>query len=78
MGYAVRRAGRYWEVGLSDGQSIDPVVSMLLAGGLSLRHLVEKRQTLEDLFVQAVEAAEPGVDTRRREAPEPARRAGRA
>jgi ABC-2 type transport system ATP-binding protein len=30
--------------------------------GLNLRHLVEKRQTLEELFVQTVEAAEPGVD----------------
>jgi hypothetical protein len=34
-----------------------------------VRHLVEKRQTLEDLFVQTVEAAEPGVDRRRRMPP---------
>jgi ABC-2 type transport system ATP-binding protein len=61
-GYAVARAGEWWEVGLSDGQTIDPVVDLLRARGLSLRHLVEKRQTLEDLFLATVVASEPGVD----------------
>ena len=28
--------------------------------------MVEKKQTLEDIFVSLVEAAEPGVDDRRR------------
>jgi hypothetical protein len=28
--------------------------------------MVEKKQTLEDIFVSLVEAAEPGVDARRR------------
>ena len=49
-----------------DGQSIDPVVDLLRSRGLNLRHLTEKRQTLEDLFVETVEAAEPGVDQRAR------------
>jgi ABC-2 type transport system ATP-binding protein len=61
-GYAVAHDGELWQVALSDGQSIDPVVDLLHARGLSLRHLVEKRQSLEDLFVETVEAAEPGVD----------------
>ena len=61
-GYAVTRSGEFWEVALTDGQSIDPVVDLLRSRGLNLRHLVEKRQSLEDLFVQTVEAAEPGVD----------------
>jgi ABC-2 type transport system ATP-binding protein len=61
-GYRVRRADEFWEVELSDGQSIDPVVDLVRARGLNLRHLVEKRQTLEDLFLKTVEAAEPGVD----------------
>jgi ABC-2 type transport system ATP-binding protein len=61
-GYHVTPAGELWEVGLTDGQSIDPVVDLLRQRGLNLRHLVEKRQSLEDLFVETVEAAEPGVD----------------
>jgi ABC-2 type transport system ATP-binding protein len=62
QGYQVSRRGTFWEVGLADGQSIDPVVDLLRDRGLHLRHLVEKRQTLEDLFLETVVAAEPGVD----------------
>jgi ABC-2 type transport system ATP-binding protein len=62
LGYAVTRADPYWEIGLEDSQSIDPVLELLHGRGLKLRHLTEKRQTLEDLFIQMVEAAEPGVD----------------
>jgi ABC-2 type transport system ATP-binding protein len=62
LGYQVTRKGDYWEVGLRDGQQIDPVIDLLHARGLNLRHLTEKRQTLEDLFIQTVEAVEPGVD----------------
>ncbi len=58
LGYSVRPLGELWEVGLKDGQSIDNVLDLLRARGLRLRHLTEKRQTLEDLFVQTVEAAE--------------------
>ena len=36
--------------------------------GLGLRHLVEKKQTLEDAFLATVEGAEPGVDRKRRKA----------
>ena len=71
QGYSVHPSGEMWEVGLRDGQCIDPVVDLLRARGLSIRHMVEKRQTLEDLFVETVEAAEPGVD---RIAPRPRRR----
>jgi ABC-2 type transport system ATP-binding protein len=70
-GYTVTPSGEMWEVSLNDGQSIDTVVELLRSRGLNLRHLVEKRQTLEDLFVETVEAAEPGVDTA---APRPRRR----
>jgi ABC-2 type transport system ATP-binding protein len=64
QGYSVLPRGEFWEVGLKDGQTIDPVVDLLRNRGLNLRHLTEKRQTLEDLFVETVEAAEPGVDDR--------------
>jgi ABC-2 type transport system ATP-binding protein len=62
QGYTVSPNGEMWEIGLRDGQSIDPVIDLLRGRGLNLRHLVEKRQTLEELFVQTVEEAEPGVD----------------
>jgi ABC-2 type transport system ATP-binding protein len=60
-GYEVRPAGTYWEVALRDGQSIDPVVDLLRGRGLRLRHLVEKRQTLEDAFLQTVDAGPEAV-----------------
>jgi ABC-2 type transport system ATP-binding protein len=66
QGFQVTPQGELWEIGLKDGQSIDPVVDLLRSRGLNLRHLTEKRQTLEDLFVETVEAAEPGVDQRAR------------
>jgi ABC-2 type transport system ATP-binding protein len=65
IGYEAVRRGEYWEVGLLEGQSIDPVVDLLRARNLNLRHLVEKRQTLEELFMETVDSAEPGVDAPR-------------
>lgn len=58
-GYAVRAVNGLWEVALADGQTIDPVVRLLHNRGLSLRHLMEKRQTLEDEFVQTVQGNNP-------------------
>jgi ABC-2 type transport system ATP-binding protein len=65
QGYVFLPRGDFWEITLDDGQSIDPLVDLLRGKGLSLRHLVEKRQTLEELFMATVEPAEPGVDGRR-------------
>jgi ABC-2 type transport system ATP-binding protein len=63
QGYLVQPgADGLWEVKLADGQSIDPVVDLLRARGLGIRHLVEKRESLEEIFMATVEAAEPGVD----------------
>jgi len=53
-GYQATQTGDLWEIGLADGQTIDPVVRLLHARGLNLRHLIEKRQTLEDQFVEVV------------------------
>jgi ABC-2 type transport system ATP-binding protein len=72
MGYDTRPLAGLDEVALAGGQSIDPVIQLLSARGLKLRHLVEKRQTLEDLFMRTVEGAEPGVDR-----PNPRRRPAR-
>jgi ABC-2 type transport system ATP-binding protein len=64
LGYSVARAGEWWEVRLRENQTIDPVVKLLADQHLNLRHLVETRQSLEDLFLATVDAAEPGVDER--------------
>lgn len=64
LGYAVEPAGDRHEVTLPDGQGIDPVLGLLAARGLRLRHLVEKKQSLEDVFVSMVDAADPGTDRR--------------
>jgi len=61
-GFEVNANGEFWEVGLTTGQTIDPVVDLLRARGLNIRHLVEKRQSLEELFMETVVAPEPGVD----------------
>jgi ABC-2 type transport system ATP-binding protein len=66
LGFAVRRAGPHWEIDLTAGQSIDPVVALVQQQGLRLRHLVEKRQSLEDLFIKTVASSAPGIDQRRR------------
>jgi ABC-2 type transport system ATP-binding protein len=66
QGYSNGAAGDLWEVSLKDGQSIDPVIDLLRSRGLSIRHLVEKRETLEDLFVETVEAVEPAEAAPRR------------
>jgi ABC-2 type transport system ATP-binding protein len=58
QGYQVQRSGDMWEVALTDGQSIDPVIDLLRSRGLGIRHLVERRQSLEDLFIATVEPAE--------------------
>jgi len=69
-GYALRQNEEFWEVTMKDGQSIDPVVDLLRGRGLSIRHLMEKRQTLEDLFIETVQEAEPGVDMPARRRPQ--------
>ena len=51
IGYHAVAQGERWEVYLSESQCIDPVVDLLRARGLSIRHLIEKRQTLEELFL---------------------------
>jgi len=61
-GYQATRRDDLWEIAIADGQEIDPVVDLLRGKGLGIRHLVEKRQSLEDLFLATVAPAEPGVD----------------
>src|SRR5262249_39954581 len=44
-----------WRIDLEPGQSIDPVLELIRSRGLHLRHLVQVRESLEDLFLQAVQ-----------------------
>ncbi len=59
LGYTVEELGQRWEVQLEGNQNIDAIVDLIRARGLNLRHLVEKRQTLEDLFLATHSAGRP-------------------
>ena len=69
LGFPVRAlpdtAGHH-EVTLPDGKTIEPVMKLLADRGLTVIHIVEKKQSLEDVFMTTVEGAEPGVDRGRR------------
>jgi ABC-2 type transport system ATP-binding protein len=67
LGYRVQPAGERFEVVVGDRpDAIDGVLALLGERGLRVRHLVEQKRTLEDVFVGMVEgSAEPGVDARR-------------
>lgn len=65
LGFAAHKAGDRFEVTVgNDASAIDKVLSLLSEKGLKLRHLIEKKQTLEDVFVDMVDSAEPGTDGR--------------
>ena len=65
LGLKVEAEGNFHEVELADGQSIDPVLALLHSKGLSLRHLVEKKQTLEDVFVKMVDSSDASTGEKR-------------
>lgn len=65
-GFSLREIGDRWEITLVEGQTITPVLDLLRTMALNVVHMIEKKQTLEDIFVSMVEAAEPGVDARRK------------
>jgi ABC-2 type transport system ATP-binding protein len=49
----------------ADVSAIDRVLALLNERGLKLRHLMEKKQTLEDVFISTVDQAEPGTERRK-------------
>jgi ABC-2 type transport system ATP-binding protein len=63
-GFKVEVVAGKAEVELADGQSIDPVLELLWAKGLKLRHLLEQKQTLESVFMSLVEGATGASDRR--------------
>jgi len=55
LGYQLAPAADgLWLVTIGANQTIDQVVDLLHRNGLHLRHLVEKRARLEDIFLEAV------------------------
>jgi ABC-2 type transport system ATP-binding protein len=64
LGYKVQAQDDKVEVELVEGQSIDPVLELLWAKGLKLRHLVEQKQSLETVFMQMVDKATDKSDRR--------------
>ncbi|MBI3822861.1 MAG: ABC transporter ATP-binding protein [Planctomycetes bacterium] len=65
LGYDATPLEDRWEVHLLDGQNIDAVVDYIRNKGLNLRHLVEKRQSLEDLFLETHEDQSTRRDKKR-------------
>ena len=66
QGLTVERLATSWQIGLKNSDAIDDVIRMLVSKGLRVRHLVEKRVTLEEVFMTTVESSEPGVDKARK------------
>ena len=67
LGYRAEPHEGRWEVVTgTDPDAIDKVLFLLAEKGLKVRHLVEKKQSLEDVFMTTVEGAEPGVDRKPR------------
>ena len=69
LGFAVRplpdQPGLF-EITLPDGKTVEPVTKLIAERGLTVAHIVEKKQSLEDVFMMTVEGAEPGVDRKPR------------
>lgn len=63
-GFVVEVRNGKAEVELPAGQTIDPVLELLWAKGLKLRHLVEQKQTLETVFMNLVDRATDESDRR--------------
>lgn len=59
IGFQVETRGERVEVELANGQTIDPILELLWSKGLKLRHLVEQKLSLEDVFMTMVEGASP-------------------
>jgi ABC-2 type transport system ATP-binding protein len=65
LGCRVQASGDRWEIGVNEPRDIDPILRLLHERGLQLRHLIEKKQSLEDVFVEMVDQEEPGTDGKR-------------
>jgi ABC-2 type transport system ATP-binding protein len=69
LGFRVVPTGEFSEVVVGTAMdAIDKIMSYLSERGLHVRHLLPKKQSLEDVFVQVVDGTggEPGTDDRRK------------
>lgn len=66
LGYTVIPNGTLFDVELPIDGSIDPLLELLHSQGVRLRHLVGKKQTLEEVFVGMVDQAEPARNPKTR------------
>ncbi len=67
LGVKVETVGKYHEVVIGDdAAAVDRVLAMLHAKGLRLRHLQEKKQSLEDVFISTVDENAPGTERKRK------------
>lgn len=55
LGFEAEARVPHWLIRIPEGGSIDPVIDLLRSRGLGLRHLVEHRESLEELFLATVE-----------------------
>ena len=65
LGYRVEVNKQYHDVEIEDGKSIDSVLAYLSENGLRLRHLVEHKTSLEDVFMGLVEKSDNASGTKR-------------
>ncbi|MBI2899484.1 MAG: ABC transporter ATP-binding protein, partial [Planctomycetes bacterium] len=54
LGASARKIAGGLEVLMPDGAKIDPVIDILRQGNVSIRGVNEKRQSLEELFIETV------------------------
>ena len=64
LGFKVEVVGGHWEVTVGQPERIDAILSIISEKGLSLRHLVEVKQSLEDVFMTMVEKSDTAADRR--------------
>jgi ABC-2 type transport system ATP-binding protein len=66
LGLRCHKQGDRWEIVVENEAEIDRAVRLIGELGLKLRHLVAKKQSLEDVFVEMVDQDDPGVDGRKK------------
>jgi ABC-2 type transport system ATP-binding protein len=64
LGFTVEQVAGFTEVVIPDGKGVDQVLGVLQSHGLNLRHLVEKKTSLEDVFVSMVDSQDSEKDRR--------------